>query len=80
MKILIAFLFAFAGAAAGILYAAPFVSNYIQGTQTFSSPDEAMNMHNIVYLLTGFMVMVIGWVVGMFIGGALEDFMARRKS
>jgi|GEM_PF-1544454 len=79
MKILLAFLGAFIGAAAGVLYLAPFVSNYVQGTQTFASPDEAMNMHNLVYLLTGFFIMILGWIIGLLIGGSIEDAMARRK-
>ena len=72
MKLFLAFLGAIIGAGAGILYLAPFVSNYVQGAQTFSSPDEAMNMHNLVYLLTGFSVMVVGWVIGLFIGGSIK--------
>ena len=79
MKIALGFLGAILSAVAGVLYLAPLVSNYIQGAQTFSSPDEAMNMHNLVYLLTGFLVMTIGWVLGLFIGDAIEDFIAGRK-
>ena len=38
MKLLLAFLFAIIGGAVGILYLAPFISNYVQSAQTFSSP------------------------------------------
>jgi len=79
MKILLAFLGAILGAVAGVLYVAPLVSNFMQAAQTFSSPDEAMNTHNIAYLLTGFLMMVIGWGVGIIIGGSVEDALARRK-
>ena len=80
MKLLLAFLFAIIGGAAGILYLAPFISNYVQSAQTFSSPDEAMNTHSVVYLLTGFLAMLFGWAVGMIAGGGLEDLMSRRKN
>ena len=79
MKILLAFLGAFLGAIAGVLYLAPLVSNLVQGSQTFSSPDEAMNLHNLVYLLTGFLLMVIGWSIGMIIGGSIENALSRGK-
>ena len=78
MKIALAFLGATLGAIAGVLYLAPFVSNYMQGMQTFSSPDEAMNMHNLVYLATGFLIMVVGFVVGLIIGGSVEKMTAGR--
>ncbi len=69
MKVLLAFLGAAGGAVGGVLYLAPIVSNYVTGTQTFSSPDEAMNLHNMVYLGTGFLAMVLGWLIGLAIGG-----------
>ena len=79
MKIILGFLGAVIGAAAGILYLAPMVSNWAQSTQTFSSPDEAMNLHNMVYLATGFLVLVFGWFLGLGIGGIIERSRTRRS-
>jgi len=79
MKIALGFLGAILGAVAGVLYLAPMVSNFVQGAQTFASPDEAMNMHNLVYLMTGFAIMVVGWLIGLMVGGAIENAKERRN-
>jgi hypothetical protein len=70
MRYLVAMIFAFIGAAIATVLLGSSVADWVVGRLTFDSPDDADNLHMLVFIATNIGGLIVGWMVGWVIGGA----------
>jgi len=67
------YVFAMVAAIVVALLTTVFVSPYLASTAvslfTFESPDEVGNLEDGVYMLSNLAGLMLGWVIGWFVGG-----------
>jgi membrane associated rhomboid family serine protease len=69
MRYVIAMVFAFIGAAFATLFLGSSVADWVVGRLSFESPDEADNLHMLVFIGTNVAGLLVGWLMGWIIGG-----------
>jgi hypothetical protein len=69
MRYVVAMVFAFIGAAFAIIFLSSSVADWVVAQQSFESPDDADNLHMLVFIGTNVAGLLIGWMVGWVIGG-----------
>ncbi len=70
MRYVIAMIFAFAGATLATLFLGSTVANWVVNHLSFESPDDADNLHMLVFVGTNVAGLLIGWLVGWVVGGS----------
>ncbi len=69
MRYVVAMVFAFIGATLATLFLGSSVANWVVARMTFESPDDADNLHMLVFIATNVGGLLLGWLVGWVIGG-----------
>ena len=73
MKVLIAIIGAFVGAAAAVLFFANFGATWYTGDAEFQSPDEFEETYSTIYIAVLVASTMFGYIVGRVIGGQIES-------
>ncbi len=69
MKVLFGVLGAAIGVAAGFLLLGSMVGDWLVATLPQESPDDVSTTHALAYLVTTFVLLVLGWFLGSAFGG-----------
>ena len=72
MRYVIAMIFAFIVAALTIVFLGSSVADYVVSRLSFESPDDADNLHMLVFVGTIVVGLLIGWLMGWVIGGGAK--------
>ena len=71
MRYVIAMLVAVVVTVLVTLFVSPQLASMAVARYSFDSPDEVGNLEDGVYMLSNLAALLIGWVIGWFIGGRL---------
>ena len=69
MRYVVAMVFAIIGFGLAAVFLGSQVADWVLARQGFESPDDADNMHMMVYLGTNAAGLVVGWLVGWALAG-----------
>ena len=72
MRYVVAMVFAVIGAALAAVFFSSSIANWAVLQTSFESPDDADNMHMLVYMLANVGGLIVGWIVGWVIGGLFK--------
>ena len=70
MRYVVAMVFAFIGAALAIIFLSSSVADWVVAHKSFESPDDADNLHMLVFIGTNVAGLIVGWLVGWIIAGS----------
>lgn len=74
MRYVVAMLFAVVGAVLAFLFVSnDFATWLVKTHMTFDNPDQNDNWHDLVFMATNLVGLVIGWVVGWVVSAALPS-------
>jgi hypothetical protein len=69
MRYVVAMVFALIGFGLAAVFLSSQAADWVLARQGFESPDDADNMHMMVYIGTNVLGLVVGWLVGWALAG-----------
>lgn len=69
MRVVLAVVFAVIGAAISIYWLGNIAAEWYMNTQPQQSPDDGAAAHALAYLVTTFLCLAGGWLIGWVLGG-----------
>jgi hypothetical protein len=70
MRYLVAMVFAGIGLALAVVFVSTPVADWVVGHQSFDSPDDADNLHMLMFIVSNLGGLILGWLVGWVAAGA----------